>query len=167
MDYRPNKFIYAVVLLVLSSPLILLYTSFRVDPQQMAVVYRWGEAQRESRPGLRFKWPAPIETVTLVDMTSLRMTRLSMPNGRNSANPLKPFAVWRPKSATLFAARDGEPADMLQAAFLKVVQQEGVANVQGRSWPHVFTERLQSELDALKARITVDYIVNQNVKAQQ
>lgn len=49
-----------VVLAVLASSMV-----YQVNPEQQAVVQRFGEYVRTEGPGLRFKLPDPIETVTL------------------------------------------------------------------------------------------------------
>ena len=49
-----------VVLVVLASSMV-----YQVNPEQQAVVQRFGEYVRTEGPGLRFKLPDPIETVSL------------------------------------------------------------------------------------------------------
>jgi membrane protease subunit HflK len=52
--------------------LLVLFNSFKlVDEQQRGVVLRFGKFDRIMNPGANFKWPWPIETVTIVDATKI------------------------------------------------------------------------------------------------
>jgi membrane protease subunit HflK len=52
--------------------LLLLFNSFKVlDERQLGVVLRFGKFDRVMRPGPNFKWPWPVETVTIVSATNL------------------------------------------------------------------------------------------------
>ena len=61
----PTKAIGAGVLALLG--VVLLWSSvFTVGPEEVGVVQTFGKYTRQAEPGLRFKWPAPIQTVTKV-----------------------------------------------------------------------------------------------------
>src|SRR4249919_1627250 len=52
--------------------LLLLFNSFKlVDERQRGVVLRFGKFDRIMIPGPNFKWPWPVESVTLIDATSV------------------------------------------------------------------------------------------------
>lgn len=50
--------------------LLVLFNSFKlVDEQQRGVVLRFGKFDRIMNPGANFKWPWPLETVTIIEAT--------------------------------------------------------------------------------------------------
>lgn len=52
--------------------LFLLFNSFKlIDERQRGVVLRFGQFDRIMTPGANFKWPWPIETVTIIDATKI------------------------------------------------------------------------------------------------
>jgi membrane protease subunit HflK len=52
--------------------LLVLFNSFKlIDERQRGVVLRYGAFDRIMTPGANFKWPWPIETVTVVDATKI------------------------------------------------------------------------------------------------
>ena len=52
--------------------LLLVFNSFKlVDERQRGVVLRFGQFERIMTPGANFKWPWPIETVTIIDATKI------------------------------------------------------------------------------------------------
>ena len=52
--------------------LLLVFNSFKlVDERQRGVVLRFGQFQRIMTPGANFKWPWPVETVTIIDATRI------------------------------------------------------------------------------------------------
>ncbi len=61
-----------IILLILAALLIWAITGFyRVQPDQLGVVQRFGAFDRITTPGLRYHLPSPIETVTLPSVTSV------------------------------------------------------------------------------------------------
>ena len=66
------------------------FFTFRVQPDELGVVLRFGEYNRQASPGLNFRLPYPIETVDLPKVTRInRITvgyRPTGTNGRGSAN---------------------------------------------------------------------------------
>lgn len=64
-------FIGATIVILLA---ILSSTMFVVDQRQFGIVNQFGEVQRViSKPGLYFKWPAPIQNVTYLDKRLLTL----------------------------------------------------------------------------------------------
>jgi membrane protease subunit HflK len=53
-------------LLVLLGALVLVSSVFTVAPEEVGVVLTFGKYTREAEPGLRIKWPRPIQTVMKV-----------------------------------------------------------------------------------------------------
>jgi membrane protease subunit HflK len=52
--------------------LLLLFNSFKlVDERQRGVVLRFGKFDRIMTPGANFKWPWPVETLTVIDATNV------------------------------------------------------------------------------------------------
>jgi membrane protease subunit HflK len=52
--------------------LLVAFNSFKlVDEQQRGVVLRFGKFERIMTPGANFKWPWPLETVTIIDATKI------------------------------------------------------------------------------------------------
>ncbi|MEO8161856.1 MAG: FtsH protease activity modulator HflK [Arenimonas sp.] len=52
--------------------LLLLFNSFKlIDEQQRGVVLRFGKFERIMTPGANFKWPWPLESVTIIDATKI------------------------------------------------------------------------------------------------
>jgi membrane protease subunit HflK len=52
--------------------LLLVFNSFKlVDERQRGVVLRFGQFNRIMTPGANFKWPWPVETVTMIDATRI------------------------------------------------------------------------------------------------
>ena len=50
--------------------LLVLFNSFKlVDERQRGVVLRFGKFERIMTPGANFKWPWPVESVTIIDAT--------------------------------------------------------------------------------------------------
>jgi len=65
MQDIPKRAIGAGVLALLG--VLLLWSSvFTVGPEEVGVVLTFGKYTRQAEPGLRFKWPRPIQTVTKV-----------------------------------------------------------------------------------------------------
>ena len=58
---------------------------FRVNPDELGVVMRFGEFVRQEPPGLHFRLPYPIEEVELPKVTLLRSTQV----GFRSAGPCR------------------------------------------------------------------------------
>ena len=68
------------------SPLVGFFASrCSVQPDEQGVVLRFGEYMRQLTPGLKFRWPYPIETVYLPPVTSVNRVEVGM---RGSADVL-------------------------------------------------------------------------------
>jgi membrane protease subunit HflK len=96
-----------------------------IDETQRGVVLRFGQFDRIMQPGLRFKWPSPIEQVLVVDATRVRSTAdqvriLTRDENIISVEFSVQYTVGDPR-AFLFAVRD--PDETVRAAAESAVRQ--------------------------------------------
>ncbi|MFN7552534.1 MAG: FtsH protease activity modulator HflK, partial [Pseudomonadota bacterium] len=96
-----------------------------IDETQRGVVLRFGQFDRLMQPGLRFKWPSPIEQVLVVDATRVRSTSdqvriLTRDENIISVEFSVQYTVGDPR-AFLFAVRD--PDETIRAAAESAVRQ--------------------------------------------
>jgi membrane protease subunit HflK len=55
--------------------------TFRVNPDELGVVMRFGEFTRQEPPGLHFRWPYPVEEVRLPKVTRQNIIEIGMRTG--------------------------------------------------------------------------------------
>jgi len=101
---------------------------YRVDPNEEAVVQRFGAWARTETQGLRYHLPAPIETVTMVDVTGRHQTEIGARNNRESIDAstmltgdrniieLDFVVVWQVRDPVKYLFRVAEPQALLQRA---------------------------------------------------
>ena len=81
--------IYVVLLLL---ALVWLSTGFfTVDTDEEGIVMRFGEYNREVKPGLKYKLPSPLETVEKVSVTRIKkdiIGKITNPIGFSKTNYL-------------------------------------------------------------------------------
>ena len=65
-------FIPVIAILFVLSSVWLLTGFYTVEPYEQGVVIRFGKYNRISMPGLNYKFPAPIETVEILPVTSIK-----------------------------------------------------------------------------------------------
>lgn len=97
----------------------------RIDQTQRGVVLRFGEYNRTMQPGLRLKWPGPIETVDVVQATQVRSTAdqvriLTRDENIVAVEFSVQYTVGDPR-AFLFAVKD--PDETIRAAAESAVRQ--------------------------------------------
>lgn len=86
-------------------------STYTVDFTESAVVATFGEVNNTtgvvSEPGLRFKWPAPIQTVTIYDKRSrlVKSGGIQVQLGDNRQLVLDTFLTWRVSDARVFYSR--------------------------------------------------------------
>jgi len=69
----------SIVLFALLAVAILTYASlFRVQPDELGIVLRFGQHVRDAKPGLNYQWPYPIETVLLPKVTRVNRIDIGM-----------------------------------------------------------------------------------------
>ncbi|MFM7084854.1 MAG: protease modulator HflK N-terminal domain-containing protein, partial [Hyphomicrobium sp.] len=59
---------------------------FRVNPDELGVVMRFGQFVRQEPPGLRFRLPYPIEEVLLPKVTQQRVTEIGLRSSPSTRN---------------------------------------------------------------------------------
>src|SRR5262249_10917296 len=68
-----------VILIGLLAVALLTYSVlFRVQPDELGVVLRFGQYVRDAKPGLNYQWPYPIETVLLPKVTRVNRIDIGM-----------------------------------------------------------------------------------------
>ena len=68
----------ALILLVVAAVVGFYSFTVSVQPNQQGVVLRFGELNRTLTPGLKFRWPYPIETVYLPPVTNVNRVEVGM-----------------------------------------------------------------------------------------
>jgi membrane protease subunit HflK len=119
----------SILLIVGIALLIWLLTGiYRVDPNEQAVIQRFGAWARTESLGLHYHLPAPIETMTIVDVTSRHQTEVGSRNSRESADAgtmltgdsniveLGFVIVWQVRDPVKYLFKVADPADVLQRA---------------------------------------------------
>ena len=59
--------------------------TFRVNPDELGVVMRFGKPTRQEPPGLHFRMPYPIDEVRLPKVTRQNIIEIGMRSGRARA----------------------------------------------------------------------------------
>lgn len=134
-----------------------------VTEQQRGVVLRFGDYARTMQPGLNFKWPWPIESVTKVNATEIKTFSDNVPVLTSDENIVQveinvQYRITDPEKF-LFGTRDGE--QVLQQAALSTVREQvgrspldtvlGARNALAVS----AREQLQASLDAYNTGLVV------------
>jgi membrane protease subunit HflK len=70
-----------VIVLILAAALAWFGFTVRVNPDERAVVQRFGKFDRELANGLQFRWPYPIEEVTVVPYTRQNRVEIGFSSG--------------------------------------------------------------------------------------
>src|SRR5262245_25477907 len=68
----------AVLIGVLVVGLLTYSVLFRVQPDELGIVLRFGQYVRDAKPGLNYQWPYPIETVLLPKITRVNRIDIGM-----------------------------------------------------------------------------------------
>lgn len=73
-----------VALLVLGALAAVIWYGFfvRIDQEQLGVVTRFGKYHHQLTPGLKVRWPYPIDNVEKVDVTRMRTSEIGLRGGR-------------------------------------------------------------------------------------
>jgi membrane protease subunit HflK len=118
------------LLFVIAAVLVIwLLTGFyTVGPNETAVVQRFGALARTETLGLHYRLPAPIETATIVDVTSRHQTEIGSLSSRGSSEAgtmltgdsniveLGFVVVWQVRDPVKFVFKVADPDDVLQRA---------------------------------------------------
>lgn len=71
-----NPFTLIAIIVVGAALIGYNFFTFRVQPDEVGVVLRFGKYSREAAPGLNFRWPFPIETIYTPSVT--RISRITI-----------------------------------------------------------------------------------------
>lgn len=120
-----KKSFIAALLLLITVPLLLMSSIEFILPDEQGVVYRFGKFNRILMPGIKFRWPEPIERVTVVSVYSLREMQgrwccLANPDSADDAEKLQLFydVEWRVKDAKTFV-ENGSDAERKIVAIMR------------------------------------------------
>jgi membrane protease subunit HflK len=175
--------IVAVAIVAIVVIVWLLSGTFRVDPNQVAVIQRFGAFVRTEPGGLHYHLPAPIETVSLVDVTNQHVTEVgsrssgssdsvTMLTGDSNIIEVDFVVTWQVLDPVKYLFNVGDPIGVLRQAAESAVREVigqtdvqyaldvGKADIGTRS-----TEILQNTLDRYNSGIRVAQIQLQRVDA--
>ena len=170
--------------------------TFRVNPDELGVVMRFGKPNRDAGPGLHFRWPFPVEEVRLPKVTEQRTTpigkragdvmatRGAVSGGENSLMltgdenivDLSFVVYWRIDTKKvqdyLFNIQKPEETvrEVAESAMREVVGQSALQSLltEGRQKTEVAVQRLmQSVLDSYGAGVRIDQIQLREVDPPQ
>ncbi len=170
--------------------------TFRVNPDELGVVMRFGKPNRDAGPGLHFRWPFPVEEVRLPKVTEQRTTpigkragdvmatRGAVSGGENSLLltgdenivDLSFVVYWRIDTKKvqdyLFNIQKPEETvrEVAESAMREVVGQSALQSLltEGRQKTEVAVQRLmQSVLDSYGAGVRIDQIQLREVDPPQ
>jgi membrane protease subunit HflK len=165
--------------------------TFRVNPDELGVVMRFGQFIRQEPPGLHFRWPYPIEEVRLPKVTRQNIIEIGMRTGggRGFAGGLRDvpeeslmltgdenivdvdFVVyWRIKDAAeyLFNIQNPEVTvkEVAESAMREIVGQSNIQPIltEARQKTEAAVQKLiQDTLDGYRAGIRIDQVQLQKV----
>jgi membrane protease subunit HflK len=166
---------------------------FRVNPDELGVVMRFGEFVRQEPPGLHFRWPYPVEEVVLPQVTRQNIIEVGMRSGTSSrgfssgvAQDVKEeslmltgdentvdidFVVyWRIRDAEQYLFNiqnpDNTVKEVAESAMREVVGQSNIQQImtEARQKTEAAVQTLiQDTLDYYQAGIQIDQVTLQKV----
>jgi len=100
----------AIILAIVVIPLLLYATTYNVRFTEAAVVTTFGNSDEDSvaiEPGLKWKWPAPVQSVTKYDTRGrfVQTRSTSVQTADKSEVIVEAFAVWRVSNPLVFFQR--------------------------------------------------------------
>jgi modulator of FtsH protease HflK len=192
----PGSGLPGPLLLLIAAPVIALLGfylfTFRVNPDELGVVLRFGEFVRQEPPGLHFRLPPPIEEVRLPKVTRQNIIEIGMRSGvttRSYQTTVRDvpeeslmltgdenivdvdFVVyWRIKDAAAYLFNIAQPEqtvkEVAESAMREIVGKSNIAPLltEARQQAEVDVQRLiQSTLDSYTAGIQIDQVQLQKV----
>ncbi|HEX4894418.1 MAG TPA: FtsH protease activity modulator HflK, partial [Hyphomicrobiaceae bacterium] len=182
------------LLLLIAAPLIALVCfyafTFRVNPDEVGVVMRFGRFDRQEPPGLHFRWPPPVEEVYKPRVTRQNIIEIGLRSGTGGRGyqgsrdapeshmltgdenivDLEFVVYWRIKDASqyLFNIQNPESTvrEVAESAMREIVGQSNIAPLltEARQKTESEVQRLmQTTLDSYVAGIRVDQVTLQRV----
>lgn len=192
----PGSGLPGPLMLLIAAPVVALLGfylfTFRVNPDELGVVMRFGEFVRQEPPGLHFRLPPPIEEVRLPKVTRQNIIEIGMRSGvttRSYQTTVRDvpeeslmltgdenivdvdFVVyWRIKDAAAYLFNIQQPEqtvkEVSESAMREIVGKSNIAPLltEARQQAEVDAQRLiQSTLDSYNAGIQIDQVQLQKV----
>jgi membrane protease subunit HflK len=192
----PGSGLPGPLMLLIAAPLVALLGfylfTFRVNPDELGVVMRFGEFVRQEPPGLHFRFPPPIEEVRLPKVTRQNIIEIGMRSGattRNYQSSVRDvpeesmmltgdenivdvdFVVyWRIRDAAAYLFNIQQPEvtvkEVAESAMREIVGQSNIAPLltEARQKTESEVQKLmQTTLDSYGAGIQVDQLQLQKV----
>lgn len=184
-------------LLLIAAPIIALLGfylfTFRVNPDELGVVMRFGQFVRQEPPGLHFRFPPPIEEVRLPKVTRQNIIEIGMRTGAGTSRGAQgtvrdvpeeslmltgdenivdvDFVVyWRIKDAAAYLFNIQQPEstvkEVAESAMREIVGMSNIAPLltEARQQVEVDVQKLmQTTLDSYRSGIQVDQVQLQKV----
>jgi membrane protease subunit HflK len=183
----PSSFVFLAAVVIIAIAAFFAFT-FRVDPDELGIVMRFGKPVRSEPPGLHFRQPYPIEEVRLPKVTRQNIIEVGMRSSEVSPGVLRVpeeslmltgdenivdinFVVfWRIKDATKYLFNIQKPEvtvkEVAESAMRDIV---GQSNIQplltgARQKTEQAVQRLmQNVLDFYGAGVSIDQVQLQKV----
>ncbi|MEZ5818415.1 MAG: FtsH protease activity modulator HflK [Hyphomicrobiaceae bacterium] len=192
----PGSGLPGPLMLLIAAPIVALLgfylLTFRVNPDELGVVMRFGEFVRQEPPGLHFRWPPPIEEVRLPKVTRQNIIEIGMRSGvttRSYQTTVRDvpeeslmltgdenivdvdFVVyWRIKDAAAYLFNIQQPdqtvKEVSESAMREIVGKSNIAPLltEARQQAEADAQKLiQSTLDSYGAGIQIDQVQLQKV----
>jgi membrane protease subunit HflK len=184
------------LMLLIAAPIVALLGfylfTFRVNPDELGVVMRFGEFVRQEPPGLHFRLPPPIEEVRLPKVTRQNIIEIGMRSGMTTRNyqasvrdvPEESLMLtgdenivdvdfvvyWRIKDAAAYLFNIQQPEqtvkEVSESAMREIVGKSNIAPLltEARQKAEVDAQKLiQDTLDNYRAGIQIDQVQLQKV----
>ena len=84
----PGSFIFLLAAVIIAVAAFFAFT-FRVDPDELGIVMRFGKPVRSEPPGLHFRQPHPIDEVRLPKVTTQDIIEVGMRSSEGSRGALR------------------------------------------------------------------------------
>jgi len=196
----PGSGLPGPLMLLIAAPIVALLGfylfTFRVNPDELGVVMRFGEFVRQEPPGLHFRLPPPIEEVRLPKVTRQNIIEIGMRSGvtaRNYQTTVRDvpeeslmltgdenivdvdFVVyWRIKDAAAYLFNIQQPEqtvkEVSESAMREIVGKSNIAPLltEARQKAEADAQKLiQATLDGYRAGIQIDQVQLQKVDPPQ
>jgi len=183
----PGSFIFLLAAVIIAVAAFFAFT-FRVDPDELGIVMRFGKPVRSEPPGLHFRQPYPIEEVQLPKVTRQNIIEVGMRSSEGSRGVLRVpeeslmltgdenivdinFVVfWRIKDATKYLFNIQKPEvtvkEVAESAMRDIV---GQSNIQPlltgarQKTEQAVQKLMQNVLDFYGAGVSIDQVQLQKV----
>jgi modulator of FtsH protease HflK len=183
----PSSFVFLAAVVIIAIAAFFAFT-FRVDPDELGIVMRFGKPLRSEPPGLHFRLPYPIEEVRLPKVTRQNIIDVGMRSSEDTRSVLRVpeeslmltgdenivdinFVVfWRIKDATKYLFNIQKPEitvkEVAESAMRDIV---GQSNIQPlltgarQKTEQAVQKLMQNVLDFYGAGVSIDQVQLQRV----